>query len=138
ARSRQHAPPLSKSLVRFQAPAELKGAGFLQVQNSGQDDDRFLFLPELKRARRISGNLRSSSFMGTDFSYADLDRRDLREGTPTLLEEAPLGGVACYVLSVTPKRADTKYSKTELWVRKDNFIPAKMLMFDKSGTLLKT
>lgn len=138
ARSRQHAPPLSKSLVRFQAPAEMKGAGFLQIQNKGQDDDRYLFLPELKRARRISGNLRSTSFMGTDFSYADLDRRDLRESTPTLIGEEEVGGAASYHLSVAPGRSDTQYSKVELWVRKDNFLPAKMDMYDKAGTLLKT
>ena len=77
ARSRRYSPPFSKTLVRFTAPADIAGAGFLQIQNREGDDERFLFLPELKRSRRISGNLRGSSFMGTDFSFADLDRRDL-------------------------------------------------------------
>ncbi|MEO8179400.1 MAG: outer membrane lipoprotein-sorting protein, partial [Deltaproteobacteria bacterium] len=57
AASRRHDPPLSKSIVRFSAPPDLAGAGFLQIQNRNGDDDRYLFLPALKRSRRISGNL---------------------------------------------------------------------------------
>src|SRR5262245_13916423 len=68
AASRQHDPPLSKSLVRFSSPPDLAGAGFLQIQHRDGDDDRYLYLPALKRSRRISGNSRSNAFMGTDFS----------------------------------------------------------------------
>ncbi len=138
ARSIRHAPPLAKSLVRFSAPADLAGAGFLQIQKDGGDDDRFLFLPELKRSRRISGNLRSNAFMGTDFSFADLDRRDVREGDATLKADENIGKYPCYRVDIVPKRADSQYARIELWVRKDNFIPLKSAMYDKSKTLLKT
>jgi outer membrane lipoprotein-sorting protein len=136
-RSRRYDPPLSKSLVRFSAPADLAGAGFLQVQKKSGDDERHLFLPELKAARKISGNLRSNAFMGTDFSFADLDRRDLRDGAATLEPDETLGKYDCYRLSVAPK-GDSQYSRIELWVRKDNFLPLQTQMFDASSQLLKT
>jgi hypothetical protein len=138
ARSRRYDPPLSKSLVRFSAPADLAGAGFLLVQKKGDDDDRYLFMPDLKRSRRIAGDLRSTSFMGTDFSFADLDRRDLREGEGKLLAEETIGKFPCYHLDVATKRPDAPYARIELWVRKDNFLPLKQQMYDKANVLVKT
>lgn len=138
ARSRRHAPPLTKSLVRFRAPADLAGVGFLQIQKADDDDDRYLFLPELGKARRIAGNTRGSAFMGTDFTYADLDRRDLREGTAVLKGQEDLGKFPCYHLEVIPKRADSPYARLEIWVRTDNFVPLKTLMYNRAGVLLKT
>jgi hypothetical protein len=138
ARSRRHAPPLTKSLVRFRAPADLAGVGFLQIQKADDDDDRYLFLPELGKARRIAGNTRGSAFMGTDFTYADLDRRDLREGTAVLKGQEDLGKFPSYHLEVIPKRADSPYARLEIWVRTDNFVPLKTLMYNRAGVLLKT
>jgi outer membrane lipoprotein-sorting protein len=138
AASRRYDPPLSKSLVRFSSPPDLAGAGFLQVQRRDADDDRFLFLPALKRARRISGNLRSSAFMGTDFSFADLDRRDLRDSEAKLLGSEKIGSSQCYVMDVVPRRSDTQYSHLEMWVRKDNFLPLRTKMYDKANVHVKT
>lgn len=138
ARSRRHDATLSKALVRFTAPADLAGAGFLQIQNKEGDDDRYLFLPELKRARRISGNLRTNSFMGTDFSFADLDRRDLRESSSSEKPPENIGKFPCFRLDTRPSRADSPYSRVELWIRKDNYLPLKMVMYDRAGVLFKT
>lgn len=137
-RSMRYDGPYSKSLVRFTAPADLAGAGFLQVQNRGSDDDRYLFLPELKRSRRIAGGSRSSSFMGTDFSFADLDRRDFREGDATSQPDEQIGKHPCYRIDVAPKRSDSPYSKLEASVRKDNLLPLKLVMYDRAKTLVKT
>jgi hypothetical protein len=137
-RAMRYDPPFSKSIVRFTAPPDLAGAGFLQIQNRTGDDDRFLFLPELKRARRISGALRGSSFMGTDFAFADLDRRDFREGGLTSQADAQVGKYACYRVDVAPKRSDSPYGKLEAWIRKDNFLPLKLQQYDHAGVLIKT
>jgi hypothetical protein len=137
-RSRVHAPPLSKTIVRFTAPPDLSGASFLQVQRKDGDDDRFLFLPDLKRIRRISGGLRANAFMGTDFSFADLDRRDLRDSDAQILGEETVGKFACWHLLVKPKLSDSEYAKMELWVRKDNALAVKWLMYDRSQVLQKT
>lgn len=138
ARSRRHDPPYSKSMVRFSAPADLAGAGFLQIQNRGADDDRFLFLPELKRSRRISGNLRGNSFMGTDFSFADLDRRDFRESRATSKPDEAIGKFPCFHVEAVPSRSDSPYGAVEVWLRKDNLLPLKMVMYDHAHVLMKT
>jgi outer membrane lipoprotein-sorting protein len=136
--SRRHDPPLSKGLVRFSAPADLAGVGFLQIQKKDADDERFLFLPELKRSRRIAGNSRTQAFVGTDFNYADLDRRDLRNSQATIKGDESIGKFACWKLEVLPKAGDAVYARLELWVRKDNNVPLKWQMYSKSGVLLKT
>jgi Outer membrane lipoprotein-sorting protein len=137
-RSTRYDPPFSKSIVRFTAPPDLAGAGFLQVQKRTGDDDRFLFLPELKRSRRISGSLRSSSFMGTDFAFADLDRRDFREAELTSKPDDEVGKYVCFRVDVAPKRSDSPYAKLEAWIRKDNFLPLKLQQYDHTGVLIKT
>lgn len=138
AASKMHDPPLAKSIVRFSSPPDLAGAGFLQVQRRDGDDDRYLFLPALRRSRRISGSLRSSAFMGTDFSFADLDRRDLRDSDAKLLGTEQIGPATCYVIDVVPRRNDAQYSHIELWVRKDNFLTLRTKMYDKSNMHAKT
>jgi len=138
ATSKVYESPLTKSVVRFSAPPDLAGAGFLQIQKRDGDDDRYLFLPALKRSRRISGNLRSSSFMGTDFSFADLDRRDLRDSQSRRIGTEKIGSSQCYVLDVTPRRTDSQYSHLELWVRADNFLTLQAKMYDAANVHVKT
>jgi hypothetical protein len=138
AKSRRTAPPLGKSVITFSAPADVAGMKFLQIQNSASDDERFLYTPELKRSRRIAGSNRSDSFMGTDFSYADLDGRDVRSSSSVLKADENVGKFECYHLIATPTNSDAVYGKIEMWVRKDNFVPLKQVMFDKSGTAVKT
>jgi hypothetical protein len=136
--SRRHSPPLSKSLLRFTAPADVSGMKFLLVQKSDGDDERTLYVPELKRSRRIAGGNRAERFMGTDFNYADMDRRDVRTGDPALQADENIGKYPCYHASVAVKEADSPYKRVEIWVRKDNLIPLKWVMFDKGGTPVKT
>jgi len=136
-KSMQYDPPLAKSVVRFSAPADLAGAAFLQVQKKEGDDERFMFLPELKRARRIAGGLRSNAFMGTDFTFADLDRRDWRESSAVVKTKETLGKHSCYVVHVTPKSADSDYSYVEMWVDEENFLPLKFNLYDRSKVLVK-
>jgi hypothetical protein len=136
--SRRYAPPESETLLRFSAPPDMAGAGFLQIEHRDADDDRYLFLPELGRSRRIAGSLRSSAFMGTDFAFADLDRRDLREGIDTLLPDVSVAQYACHVVQVVPTRSDSPYSRIVVYVRPDNGVPLKMEMFDRAQVLAKT
>jgi hypothetical protein len=134
----RYKPGLSKNLTRFSKPADIAGVGFLQIMRDDADDDRYLYLPDLKKSRRIAGALRTNSFMGTDLSYADLDLRDLRESKVTMGGTEKIGKFNYYKLDVVPTRSDTQYSKFELWVRTDNFLVLKWLMYDKSKTLMKT
>lgn len=138
ARSRRYDGNLTKSLLRFTSPADLAGVGFLQIQMRSGDDDRWLYLPELSRSRRIAGRTRQSAFMGTDFSYADLDRRDLRESVAVLKGEEPADGVSCWRVEASPRTDESSYGRLEIWVRKDNLVPVKWLMYARSGVLVKT
>ena len=138
ARSVRYAPPLTKSLVRFSAPADLAGVGFLLVQNATGDDDRWLYLPELGRSRRIAGDTRAGAFMGTDFSYADLDRRELRYGKAARQGEETVAGAACFKVEVKPTQPRAPYARIELWVGQEDFVPRRWKMYAPSGALLKT
>jgi outer membrane lipoprotein-sorting protein len=138
ARSRRYDGYLTKSIVRFTAPADIAGTGFLQVQKKGGDDERFLFLPELKKSRRIAGASRSNAFMSTDFSYGDLDRRDMREAKALARGEETVSKYACYKLELVPLGEGAVYRRMEIWVRKDNLVPLKTLMYNQAGVLVKT
>jgi hypothetical protein len=137
-KSQQYDPPLSKGIVRFTSPPDLAGAAFLQIQKKDGNDERFLLLPELKRARRIAGNLRSGPFMGTDFTFADLDRRDLRQSQASVKTQEKIGSFSCVVVDVVPKASDADYSHVEIWVREDNFLPLRMKMYDRAKVHVKT
>lgn len=137
-KSRKTSGALGNSIITFNAPADVAGTRFLQLQSSASDDDRYLYTPDLKRSRRIAGSNRSDSFMGTDFSYADLDGRDVRNSNSTLLADENVGKFECYHLIATPTNNDAVYGKVEMWVRKDNFVPLKQVMFNKGGTAVKT
>lgn len=138
AKSRRYDGNLTKSLVRFTSPPDLAGIGFLQIQNRSGDDDRWLYLPELNRSRRIAGRTRQSAFMGTDFSYADLDRRDLRDSTAELKGEMSIANVPCWRVDALPKSEESPYGRLEVCVRTDNSVPVRWLMHAKSGVLMKT
>jgi len=136
-KSRKAGPRLTKSLLRFTAPADLAGQAFLQIEKADGDDDRFLWIPELKKSKRIAGASRKASFSGTDFSYADMDRRDLREGTPKLLGTEKIGKHDCYRLEVTPK-GESPYARVEVWARTTDFIPLKTVGYGANGQPVKT
>ena len=138
AKSRRYAPPLAKSLLRFTAPADVAGMKFLLVQKNDGDDERTVYMPDLKRSRRVAAGNRTERFMGTDFTYADMDRKDVRNGTPVLEADENIGKYPCYHLKVASTVAGAPYKRVEVWVRKDNLIPLKWIMFDAANTPIKT
>ena len=129
-------------LVRFDTPADVQGTTFLQIQNEDKDDDMWIYLPALKKVRRLVSNNKRDSFVGSDFSYGDV--LTLRPGlfTHTLKGAETLGGAECYVVESAPKEGgmaeDIGYARKTTWLRKDNFLEVQIQYFDASGTLLKT
>ncbi len=130
---------LSKSMIRFLSPADVKGTGFLIWENTGRDDDQFLYLPALKQdPRRIASSEKGSRFMGTEFTYQDLESRKVDEDDHKLLREEKLDGKQVYVVESIPKKAsDSQYKKVVSWVRPDIWLPVKVEFYDKNGVLLK-
>jgi outer membrane lipoprotein-sorting protein len=127
----------SNTVVTFIKPEDVKGTKFLVIEKPG-DDDQLLYMPALKKVRRISSKQKSGKFMGTDFSYSDLQSHDPEKGTHTRLQNQTIDGQECYQIQTTPKNPDDfEYSKIIYWVRIDNDVPIKSEFYDKAGVLLK-
>ncbi|MCD6257337.1 outer membrane lipoprotein-sorting protein [Candidatus Aerophobetes bacterium] len=127
----------SKRLMYFLKPADIKGTAFLswEYDELGKDDDRWLYLPALRKVRRISGKSRNEYFMGTDFTYDDLGDRSVDEDEHKLIGEEKIDGFDCWVIESIPKDKDDMYTKRVIWVRKDSFVPVRIEYYNKQGLL---
>lgn len=128
-------------LVRFLAPADVKGTSTLLVEHAGADDDMWIYLPALKKVRRLAASNKKDSFVGTDFSYGDAIGHKVDDWTHRLLREEQLDGVPCLVIESEPRTpavaTDTGYSKRLTWVRTDNFVSPRVEIWDNEGKPLK-
>jgi hypothetical protein len=129
----------TKVIMIFQSPADVKGTAYLswEYDDPAKRDDRWLYLPALRKIRRISGNSSNDYFMGTDFTYDDLGGRSIDEDTHTLLREEELKGRKCWVVKSVPKKKRSEYTQKTLWIAKDLDMAIKVKYFNKRG-LLKT
>lgn len=121
-----------KSLARFTAPSDVAGTQLLLVDNPGQTDEQLLYLPAVKRTNRISGKSRKGSFMGSDFSYEDMELSDPPGASHTVSSETDTQ----WVIETAPGE-DSSYSKLITTVRKADFVPEKVEFFDEDGEKLK-
>lgn len=112
----------AKNLIRFIDPPEVKGVGFLSLARSaGQNPDQWLYLPSMKRERRIATQDRDASFVGTDFNFEDMEEFDHEKYKVVLQSEQTVDGQPCYVITATPLEGSGKsvYEKKILYLRKD-------------------
>ena len=127
----------------FLAPADVKDTGFLTYDYYGgdQDDDQWLYLPDLRKTKRIASSDKSSSFMGSDFSYADMTRRVLDEWDYKLLKEDLVDGQKVWLIETLPvsKAVEDRYGykKSIVYVRQDNFMVIRAIHVLKSGNKVK-
>jgi hypothetical protein len=126
----------SRSVLRFTAPAEVKGVALLIVNHAERASDQWMWTPAIARERRIALQDRSTRFFGTDFSFEDLEERDVGQYDYTLLGEEPLDGVACWRVEARPRQTKTsQYTRSRVWVRKDNYAYAQIENDIKSRTV---
>lgn len=112
----------ARNLIRFTDPPEVKGVGFLSISHlSGQNPDQWLYLPSMKRERRIATQDRDASFVGTDFNYEDMEEFDHEKYKVTLQGEQAVDGHPCHVIAATPleKGGKSVYERKILYLRKD-------------------
>ncbi len=129
---------LSRSVISFEEPADVRAVKFLVIENKDRDDDQMLYLSSIKRIRRISSSQRSGSFMGTDFSFNDLSSHDADKGKHKRLDDENIDGKPCYVVESIPNDPDDYgYSKAIWWVRKDSLVALKADLYDQSLKLQK-
>ena len=131
---------VEKRIMFFVKPADVKNTSFMNwsYDEEGKDDDQWIYLPALKKVKRISSDRKGDYFMGSDFTYDDLGDRKPNDDTHKILREEKLNGEDCYVIESTPKDEDYMYSKTVTWIIKDKWIGLKKDFYDEDGDLLKT
>ncbi|MBI4590588.1 MAG: outer membrane lipoprotein-sorting protein [Candidatus Rokubacteria bacterium] len=129
-------------MVRFLSPPDVKGTAILLIERSDRDDDIWVYLPALKKVRRLVASNKKDSFVGTDFSYGDVIGHRVQEWEHRLVGEQVVDGQACYLIESLPRRdavkASSGYSKRRSWIRKDNFVMLKADYWDLAAQPLKT
>ncbi len=131
---------MEKSIMFFVSPADVRNTSFMSwsYDEEGKDDDQWIYLPALKRVKRISSDSKSDYFMGSDFTYDDLGDRHPTEDNHELLREETVDGENCYVVESIPKDDEYMYSRTVVWIIKDKWIGLKKEFYDEDEELLKT
>ncbi len=130
-------------LMFFLTPADVRNTGFLtyDYEDSNKDDDQWLYLPELRKVKRIASSDKSSSFMGSDFTYSDMTSRNVQDYTYKIMKEPTVNGHKTWQMLVTPKSKktieETGYTKSIVFVRQDNFVIVQALNYIKIGKKLK-
>jgi outer membrane lipoprotein-sorting protein len=126
----------SKSILRFTAPPEVKGVALLVVNHPDRASDQWMWTPALERDRRIALQDRSGRFFGTDFSFEDLEERDVNQFSYKLLGEEAMAGVACWKLESRPKQTKaSQYTASQLWIRKDNYAIVRIDHYKKDAVV---
>jgi outer membrane lipoprotein-sorting protein len=122
----------SKLVIRFTAPADVKGVALLVVNHPDRASDQWMWTPAIERDRRIALQDRSTRFFGTDFSFEDLEERDVNQYEYALLGDETVDGVACWKIQSQPKEAkSSQYTRSIVWIRKDNYAFARIENFVK-------
>ena len=127
-----------KTVMVFMLPADVKGVGYLSFSydDASKNDDRWLYIPALKKAKRISGSSSQDYFMGTDFTYDDISGHKIDDYTYTLLAEETVDGKNCWKIESVPLKK-SMYSKYISWIDKESLVQVKAEFYDEQGTLLK-
>jgi outer membrane lipoprotein-sorting protein len=117
----------SRMVLRFNTPAEVKGVALLVVNHPDRASDQWMWTPAIERDRRIALQDRSTRFFGTDFSFEDLEERDVGQFDYSLAGDETLDGALCWKIQSVPKEAkSSQYTRSLVWVRKDIYIPVRI------------
>jgi hypothetical protein len=123
----------SKAVLRFLAPAEVKDVALLIVNHPDRASDQWMWTPALQRERRIALQDRSTRFFGTDFSFEDLEERDVDQYDYRLVGEETVDGAACWRVESTPsKNKISQYTKADVWIRQDTYAFAQVESYVKT------
>lgn len=131
-----------KRIIKFLSPAEVKGTGILIFDYPEKSDDMWIYLPALRKTRRIVSQEKGKSFMGSEFSNANMTAPGLDDFTYSILGEENLDGSPCYKIESVPREASMEdeygYSRSVSWVDKNSYLVHQTLYYDFDGELFKT
>ncbi len=127
-----------KLLILFDQPRDVKGTAFLSHTHATRPDDQWLYLPALKRVKRISSANKSGPFMGSEFAYEDLTSQEVEKYRYRWLRDEALDGRPAFVLERRPSYPSSGYTRQVAWIDQRSYQPLKVEYYDRKGALLKT
>jgi len=127
-----------ETVARFMSPSDIAGTKFLMVEKAGGGTEQHIYLPGLKRTRRVVGREQEGSFMGSDFTYSDLNRKEDKGAKNARLPDENIGKEPTYVLESKAGSGSPGYAKIRTWIRKSDFIPLRTQFYDADDKLVKT
>lgn len=126
-----------KSIITFEWPADVKGTKMLTWSHKSKNDDQWLYLPALKRVKRITSRNKTGSFMGSEFSYEDLGSQEVEKYTYKFIKDDKLGGRKIWVIERKSTDKNSGYSKELVYMDQEYQNPLKIEYFDRKGEILK-
>lgn len=127
-----------KSLSIFDEPADVKGTTSLTWSHSIKPDEQWLYLPALKRVKRISSKNKSGPFMGSEFAFEDIGSQEVDKYTYKYLRDEAINSVPTFVVERYPTDKNSGYTKQIAWIEQDRYLALKIEFYDRKGSLLKT
>lgn len=128
-----------KSLTIFDNPRDVKGTAFLNYTHKTRDDDQWLYLPALKRVKRISSRNKSGSFMGSEFSYEDFSSQEVEKYTYKWIRDEVYDDQECFIVELYPvDKKNSGYTRQVTWIDKKEYRTLKVEYFDRKNSHLKT
>jgi outer membrane lipoprotein-sorting protein len=127
-----------KSLMIFDTPKDQKGVAMLTFTHKAKSDDQWLFLPALKRVKKISSRNKSGPFVGSEFAFEDISSQEVEKYTYKYLRDETFNGLDCFVVENTPTDKYSGYTKQIVWIDKAEYRSVKIDFYDRKKSLLKT
>lgn len=126
-----------KTLTNFKTPRDISNTAFLSYSHAEDPDDQWIYIPSIKRIKRINSANKSGPFMGSELAYEDITSFELAKYSFRYIGETNFEGTECYKVELTPLYEYSGYSTLVYWVDKSKYIPMKMEYYGKSNSLLK-
>ena len=127
-----------KSLFVFDQPRDVQGTALLTHVHTNADDDQWLYLPALKRVKRISASKRAGSFMGSEFTFEDMSSPEVEEYGHRYLRDEPCGELTCMVTEQVPLDPKSGYSRKVVWQDEGEYRAWQVALYDRKGMHVKT
>lgn len=127
-----------QSLVIFDSPGDVRGTGFLSHTKKAGSDDQWLYLPALKRVKRIASSNKAGPFMGSEFAYEDISSQEVEKYTYNFLRDETVDGMAMHVVERDPVDPKSGYSRQVVWMDQAELRVWKVEYYDRKNSLLKT
>ncbi len=127
-----------KSLSLFDQPPDVKGTAMLTLTHKAGPDDQWLYLPAVKRVKRIASADKSGSFMGSEFAYEDISSQEVEKYTYKYLRDETVDGQATFVIERYPVDENSGYTRQVVWMDQTEYRPLKIDYYDRKESLLKT